>query len=142
MNSTNRTTKNIAILYANADASLKKELCVHLKSMQRSGLITLIESAQRESIPHLDIILILISPTFLADDMLVNATRYALSSHKQGNQRIIPILLRPANPAHDLPELGDKKALPRNGRPVMGQNRDRAFADIAGEIRTLVERWA
>ena len=62
----NRTTKNIAILYADSDASLRQELCKHLKPMQRNGQIALIESAERQHVPHLDIILTLVSPAFLA----------------------------------------------------------------------------
>ncbi len=136
MNIVPRTTtavKNIAFMCHEDDVKWKDDLKDHLVVMRREGLISIIE--QSTEMPYLDIIIVIMSPKFMGDDKLINAVDYALS-HRNGDQRIISVLVRKTNlTGHRLEKV---QGLPRNGKPVAQQNKDDAFAEIAGEIRQIV----
>lgn len=142
---------NVFLAYASEDEALKKELEKHLMVLIRQGWITRWDSrkisAGREWAKELDmhlkqarIILVLVSLDFLASDYCYgNEMKRALKMHKAGKAYVIPILLR-ATDWKDTP-LGKLFAVPRNNKPVTEwQDRDAAFADVARQIRTVVEQ--
>lgn len=130
---TTTQAKNVAIMYSDKDTNLKNDLFSHLVPLRRDGKISIIEASQ--TMPRLDIILILISPSFIGDDRLLNAANYAVAQW-QPYQRIIPILLRPAEIPASLAKL---VVFPRNEVPISKQDKDEAFAKIATEIRAMIK---
>src|SRR5436309_328404 len=93
--------------YAHEDEPLLNKLKSHLSPLQRQGLITVwydrdISAGTEwndEIDTHLrtaDLILLLISPDFMASDYCygIEMTR-ALERHKRREARVIPIILRP-----------------------------------------------
>jgi|SRR5580765_660089 len=135
----------IGLLFAEEDEKLTRELCMHFAGMRRSGQVELIGSPasnsrlEQDDITSLDILLVLISQDFIANDFLVEMALYA-DRIKDQHQRIVPIVLRDVDWERDLPRIGAKVALPRNGKSVARQNRDEAFTEIAREIRSVIER--
>ncbi len=74
-----------------------------------------------------------------SDDLYENELEPALELQKQGKARVVPILLRPI----DLKGTALDKlvVLPRNNKPIIEwSNRDAAFAEVAKEIRGVVEQ--
>ncbi len=135
--------------YDQADEELRGQLITHLVQMRRNGLITGHEDKleigteqEEEAKKHLDrarIILLLVSPNFLASEYHYSVEmQRALERHQAKAARVIPIILR------DTPGWKDTKfagllALPRNGKPVVKwPDRDEAFAKITEEIKNVV----
>ena len=127
------------------DEVLREELEKHLAGLQHRGLIKswsrreiIAGKSQREEIDkHLEaasVILLLISPDFLASDYAYSAEMLrAMERHQAGDARVIPILLRPVD-IEDEP-FTHLALLPTNGKPIsVWRNRDSAFAEIAKEI--------
>src|SRR5690349_18899783 len=93
--------------YAHADERLRKQLETHLGLLRQQGLIATWHNRQivpgtdwaQELDEHLAtarVILLLISPDFLASDYCYGIElRRALERHEAGEAQVIPILLRP-----------------------------------------------
>lgn len=139
---------NIFICYAHKDKTLLDKLENHLEPLRRSGQI--MPWYDREIQPgmnwkqeidtHLnsaDIILLLISPDFMASDYCYGKeTVRALERHERGEAHVIPVILRPAD-WKETP-IGLLQALPAEGRPVTRwRNRDEAFENIASGLRKV-----
>src|SRR5215469_7773857 len=139
--------------YAREDEELRHELEKHLMSLQRQGLVT---QWHDRKIPvgtewnhtidmHLKtaaIILLLISPDFLASDSCYDKEmQRALERNAQNEARVIPIILRPCD-WQDAP-FAHLQALPDSGKAVTEWvNQDAAFRDIARGIRTAIEQFS
>ncbi|HEY6540699.1 MAG TPA: TIR domain-containing protein [Ktedonobacteraceae bacterium] len=141
----------VFISYSEEDEKFKKQLETHLTMLRREGIIRPWHSQQiepgqeweHETANHIDsaqIILLLISPSFLASDQLYeNEMMRAMERQALGAARIIPIILRSV----DLGRTPFKKllALPRNGKPVdTWRNADEIWSSIAQEIRYVCEQ--
>jgi hypothetical protein len=137
--------------YAHKDEKLKDKLIEQLEALRRAGLI---EGWQdRQIIPGkewtkeidanleaADIILLLVSPSFVASDYCWGKEmKRAMERHQAGTAAVVPVILRPAD-WHELP-FGKLQALPKDGKPVTRwPDRDEAFLDVArGLRRTLAE---
>jgi hypothetical protein len=131
--------------YAHEDEQLREQLEKHLSLMRRQEIIT--EWNDRKIVPgsdwsqeidaHLNsatIILLLISPDFLASDYCYDIEmQRAMERHELGEARVIPVILRPVD--WQGAPFGHLKSLPRDGRPVTEwDNCDAAFLDIAQGI--------
>ena len=94
-----------------------------------------------ESINTAHIIILLLSPDFLASDYCINVeTKRALERYARENISLIPIVLRPVaasdNPTRPL------QALPTNGKPVVSwNNRDEAWLDVLDGLRKVIGRY-
>ncbi len=136
--------------YAPADEEWVQELEKHLSLLQRQGIISTWHSrliAAGEDWQHVtdlhfqnaSIILLLISPDFLASDYCYGKEmKQALQREREKGVCVIPILLRPvdwqrAPFAHLRPLPSDATFL------TEWENLDRAFAEIAVGIRQAVE---
>ena len=136
--------------YAHEDEPLRVQLEIHLSLLRRQGLIS--EWYDRKILPgarwaqeideHLErasIILLLVSPDFLASDYCYDIeTQRALERHKRGEASVIPIILRPCDwqnaPFKDL------QCLPSEGVPITKwDNQDEAFVEITAGIRRAIE---
>lgn len=139
--------------YAEEDEKLIKELQKQLVQLKRlklidewyPGKVTLEDETPDEQImKHLNsarIILLLVSPDFLFSEEHGNAeVERAMERHNAKEAVVIPINLRNIDNWEKMP-FGKLQAIPRNKKPVIEwSNRDAAFAEIAREIRGVVER--
>ncbi len=137
--------------YSHRDEDLRDQLETHLSALQRQGLIEawhdrrLIVGTELgpdidAEIERADIILLLVSPDFVASDYCYTRemTR-ALERHEAGEAVVIPVILRPTD-WHDLP-FGKLLATPKDGRPVtMWANIDEAFLDITKAIKGALRK--
>ena len=136
--------------YAHKDEHLQQVLKKHLSSALHQGLITL--WYDRLIAPGTDwaldidahlnnasVILLLISPDFLASDYCYGLEmQRALERDRVGEARVIPILLRPVD-WKDEP-IARLQALPTDAKPITSwRNRDEAFADVAAGVRRAIK---
>jgi tetratricopeptide (TPR) repeat protein len=141
----------VSYLYASQDELLRIELEKHLSILQQQNLITIWHAHKispgtewkEEVQKHLNtaqIILLLVSPDFIASEYYSNEMQFALERHQSHEVRVIPILLRPID-WENLP-LADLQSLPPNLKPVTswpGRNgRDKAFVEISKGVRAAV----
>lgn len=137
--------------YAHEDELLRNELEKHLSLLRRQGLITEWHDRQilageewaRDIDQHLEtasIILLLISPDFLASDYCYDIEMLrALERHKRGEARVIPIILRPCD--WRTSPFAHLQCLPRDGKAVTtSQNLDEALLAIADGLRRVIEQ--
>lgn len=135
-------------IYAHQDEKLRGQLESHLAALKRQGIINLwhdraiTASAEwrQEVDAHINsaqIILILVSPAFLASDYIYGKElERALERHARGEARVIPIILRPVD--WHATSFGKLQALPRDGKPVTSwSDRDVAFLDIIRGIQLI-----
>ena len=139
----------VFISYSHKDKDLRAELVRYLKPLERQGLISIgydrnvsARVWEKEINKHLEeaqIILLLVSPDYVASTYCYSIEmKYALEQSENGNARVIPLILRPAD-WHSTP-FGKFQALPKNAKPLTTwANRDEAFVEIIQGIRRVVE---
>jgi len=88
-----------------------------------------------------DLILLLISPAFIASDYCWSKEmQWAITRHTIGEARVIPLLLKPT-PGWETTPLGALQALPTMAKPITTwNNRDQAFANIATGINIVIQQ--
>ncbi len=141
---------NVFFSYSHQDEGLRDELESHLSILKRSGRIHTWHDrkitpggewagAIDNRLEAADVILLLVSPPFLASDYCWDVElRRAMERHEAGEARVIPVILRPVD-WHDAP-FGKLQALPKDARPVTSwPNRDEAFLDVARGLRAMIE---
>ncbi len=139
--------------YAHEDEKLRNKLEMQLSLLRQQGHITNWHDRKinpgkewaNEINEHLitaDIILLLVSPDFLASDYCYGIEmKRALERHEAGNAKVIPIILRKVHWQGAL--FGKLQALPTDAKPVTSRgwhNQDEAFFNVAEGIRKIVER--
>jgi tetratricopeptide (TPR) repeat protein len=137
--------------YAREDRALRDELDLHLSGLKRQRYIT--SWSDREIAPgvewekeidtHLntaDIILLLVSPHFMASDYCYGVEmERALQRHQTGTARVIPIVMRPVD-WHGAP-FSTLQMLPTDAKPITRwPDRDEAFWDVATNIRLMIQK--
>jgi hypothetical protein len=138
--------------YSHKDKALRANLDTHLIMLERQGVISGwhdrdIEAGDEwageisEHLERASLILLLISADFLASPYCYDVeVRRAMERHEAKQARVVPVILRPVDGWHEAP-FGKLEALPRQGKAVTTwDNRDEAFADIAGGLRRAVSR--
>lgn len=136
--------------YSHQDEALRNELEIHLAALQRQGLIEPwhdrrigageeVDRAIDEQLDSADIILLLISPYFIASRYCYDVEMArALERHARGEAKVIPVILHPCD-WHALP-FGKLLATPTDGRPVSKfPNQHEAFLEISTAIRKCAE---
>lgn len=136
------------ISYAHEDEPWRRDLEKHLSALRGEGLVddwhdrriaagTEWDREIHESLDTANIILLLISPDFMASRYIreVEVTR-AMQHHEMSTARVIPVLVRPTDwkgaPFSKL------QAIPSGPKPVSEwPDRDAAFADIAAHLRSV-----
>lgn len=137
--------------YTHADEALRDKLEIHLSLLKRQGLIESWHDRRivagsdlnAEISMHLEeanVILLLISANFVASNYCYSREMArALERHRQGEARVIPVILRPCD-WHTAP-FGQLLAAPKDGKPVtMWPNEDEAFTDVALQVRSALEQ--
>jgi hypothetical protein len=140
--------------YSHRDEELRDEMAKHLTILKRQGVITTWHdreiTAGTEWAGAIDahmnsaqVILLLISPDFLASDYCWDIElKRAMERHEAREARVIPVILRPVDNWSKAP-FGKLQAFPTNGKPVTTwSNRDEAFANVAQAIRKAVQELA
>jgi len=143
--------KQIFFCYAHEDEPLLNELKKHLQPLQRQKLISTWHDRdisagtewEQKINQHLDtaeIILLLVSPDFMASDYCYDIEmKRAIERHERGEAKVIPIILRPVY--WQGAPFGRLQALPKDAKAVMSSdwhNQDEAFFDVADSIRKVI----
>jgi tetratricopeptide (TPR) repeat protein len=147
--------REVFICYAHEDESLRQNLEKHLRVLQRQNLITVWhdrkispgtdwEQEINTALNHAHIILLLVSPDFMASDYCYGIEmQRAIQRHEQGTAKVLPIILRPVH--WQTTPLGKLQALPADARPVVSSSwytQDEAFYSVAEGVRTAIEELA
>jgi TIR domain len=132
--------------YSHRDESLRDELEIHLAALKRQGVIQTwhdrrigagkdFNSEISENLESAQIILLLISPYFIASDYCYDIEmKRALERHEFGEARVIPVILHPCD-WHSLP-FGNLTATPKDGKPISKYpNQHDAFLEVILAIR-------
>ena len=139
----------VVCFYSRIDQRLLEFIITYLKPLQDEKLITFwsdidtpLGTAKKDEmyrrLKSACIILLLMSPDFLASDDWSEIERQAMDRCKRGKAHVIPVILRSCSWKHTL--IGDLTVLPRDEKPIadLGKNkRDEAFLTIAEEIRCI-----
>ena len=136
--------------YIRKDEAFYHELDKHLRLLQHQEIISTCNYRQilagtdwattfNEHINTASIILLLISPDFLASDYCSSIEmQRALARHIAGDARLIPILLHPVDLSRT--PFTHLSCLPHNAHPVTNwTDYDEAFFDIATGIRATIK---
>lgn len=135
--------------YSHADEDLRDHLEKHLSMLKRQGVITAwhdrritagshIDYAISRELELADVVLLLVSPDFLASDYCydVEMTR-AMERHAAGNCRVIPVILRHCD-WHSA-SFGKLLATPKDGKPVKSfPDLDEAFLQVEQAIKAAL----
>ena len=137
--------------YSHKDESFRDELEVHLAMLKREGLIAAwhdrrIEagsSLHDEISDHLEsskIILLLISPYFLASDYCYDRElKRALKMHESGDAVVIPVIVHPCDWKNSA--FSHLRATPPDGKPISKYpNHHDAYLAVVTDIRKAIER--
>ena len=143
---------NVFISYSHQDQDLRARLDVHLAPLKREGKINpwhdrTIEAGTEwateieQQLASAQIILLLISPDFMASDYCYDQEMHrAMQRHRAGTARVIPILLKPTD--WEGSPFSGLQMLPRDAQPIASSpDRAAAFLSVVQEIRQLVETW-
>jgi molecular chaperone DnaK len=137
------------VSYSHKDERYRQALDTSIAQLKRNGLISVwydrkILPGQQwdkeidKSLEMADIILVLVSPDFLASDYAyTREMQKAIERHHAGLTTVIPVILRPSDWRHS--PLGELQALPSNGRPIsIWSKRDQAWLNVVDGLRRLV----
>jgi hypothetical protein len=140
---------NLFFSYSHKDEALRDRLEVHLAMLKREGAISPWHDrrivagdplGQRidEHLERADIILLLISPDFLASDYCHDLEmQRALARHEEGSARVIPVILKPCDWKHS--PFSALLAAPTDGKPITRwADEDEAFQDVVRQIRAAL----
>ncbi|MFL5628042.1 MAG: toll/interleukin-1 receptor domain-containing protein [Ktedonobacteraceae bacterium] len=148
--SNSKGTIEVFYSYAHKDEKLRNKLETQLSLLKQQGHITnwhdrKIDAGQEwaneinEHLNAADIILLLVSPDFLASNYCYSIEmKRALERHERGEARVIPVIIRPVY--WQGAPIGKLQALPKDAKPVTSwNNQDEAFFNVAEGIRKIVE---
>lgn len=140
----------VFVSYSHKDEDLRDQLEVQLSMLKRQGLIDVwhdrrmlagdrLDWTISKELDEADIVLLLISPDFLASDYCYKIEKArALERHRQGSARLISVILRPCDWTHT--DLGQYLVTPSDGRAVtLWANLDEAFLDVTKSIRSAIK---
>lgn len=140
---------NLFFSYSHKDEVLRDRLEVHLSALKREGAIApwhdrrittgdVLGQQIDEHLERADIILLLVSPDFLASDYCHDVEmQLALARHAEGSARVIPVILRPCDWQHS--PFAALLAAPTDGKPITRwPDEDEAFLDVVRQIRAAL----
>jgi TIR domain len=148
---------DVFISYAPRDEKFKKQLETHLILLKREGVIRIWHNREtkvgeargweQEIADHIDsaqIILLLLSPSYLASDHLYynEMIRAIKRQESDTTVRVISIIVRhfaPGDPS--ITPFQKIQSLPSNGKPIEGsRNPNKIWSTIIDEIRHVCEK--
>jgi replicative DNA helicase len=135
--------------YSHKDEELRNTLETHLSGLKRQGVTVdwhdrrILASQNWEAeidshIDNADIILLLISPDFIASDYCYGRElARALERHEANEAKVVPIILRPVDLTGA--PFAEFQALPQDAKPITTwANQDEAWLDVSKGVRRLV----
>ncbi|GAB4151090.1 MAG: hypothetical protein Fur0046_30370 [Cyanobacteria bacterium J069] len=138
------------VSYSHRDEALKDELIVHLANLKRQGKIaawqdrdieagTEWDAEIKQQLESAEIILLLITPRFLASDYCYDLEmQRAVQRHNEGTARVIPIILKPCDWQGS--PFSKLQVLPKDAKAVtQWPDQDEAFLNVVQGIRRAVE---
>ncbi|WP_437539814.1 toll/interleukin-1 receptor domain-containing protein [Sorangium sp. So ce726] len=141
--------RRLFVCYAPADLKYANELCINLSVLHRQGLIETfrpedvlpghpIADTLTERLDHADIVVCLVSASFLAHDECVEQMERALRrSRESGAPVVVPVLARPSDWRES--QLGALQPLPENGQFIAKwPNEDDAWLSVTSGLRRLL----
>lgn len=141
----------VFISYSHKDEAFKDDLEEHLAMLKRENLISIWHDRRLvggqewgkeidENLSTSDIILLLISPSFLASDYCSDIeVKKAMEMHESGNAVVIPIIVRTSDWSTAI--FSKLQALPKDAKPVRSwDDSDDAWYDVAKGIRTTINQ--
>lgn len=142
----------VFVAYANADVKFRHELEMQLKLLNRKGYVIWFsehelrpgdekQAVLSEAINSADVILLLVSIHFLADDFSWGEQmELAVSRHDAGDAIVIPIIVRPC--AWEDTPIDKLQGVPSHGKAISSwSDRHRAWTDVAHGLQSAVIRW-
>ncbi len=143
-----KKTFDVFISYSHKDKNLKDKLETHLSNLKDQDLISSWHDNQikagkdwkKEIDEHLkcaDIILLLVSPDFLASKSCKAELKEAMKRRESENINVIPIILHPCDWKNT--KFAKLQAIPEAGKPVvLYTNQNKAFLNIIDELRSIL----
>ena len=144
-----KSSLSVFFSYSHKDENLRDELAEHLATLNRNGEISVWYDhkiaagsdwvkAIDDNLKTADVILLLISSSFLASDYCSKIElNQAIARHNSGEARVIPIILRPCD--WQSSQFGRLQALPKNAKPITKwDNKDEAFTDVVKGIKLAI----
>lgn len=145
--------ESIVVYYSHAQKDLKllELLDRHMIVLRRQGLITTLHDglisagmpenpAARRYLEQAHIILLLISPDYLATDRCYEQMELALQRQHTGEAHVVPILLRPT-PGWEKMPAAELAPLPIGGRAItLWRDQSEAVASVADGVCRIVEQ--
>ncbi len=141
--------KRLFFSYAYKDEAYRDALELHLSLLKRQGLVEgwharKIQAGENfaevidENMKTADIILLLISPHFIASDYCwEKEMTHALERHEAGTAKVVPIFIRPCD--WQTAPFAKIQGLPRNALPVSKwSDEDEAWLNVAQGIRAVL----
>ena len=145
---------SVFLSYSRKDEKLKDLLNKKLFALKRTGKISVWhdkeieggsewEKTIKEELKNADIILLLISPAFIASEYIMKVElQYALEKHELGKSKVIPVFLRKVNtegmPFEKLQGYISKE------RPIASfpeKEREKAFLDVVKSFSRDIRKW-
>jgi hypothetical protein len=134
--------------YSHKDEAVRDELEVHLAMLKRQGVIEAWHDRRipagdewdqviNENLENADIILLLVSPYFLASRYCYDTeVKRALERHEAGSARVIPVIVDPCDWL--TAPFAKLATLPKDGKPISKHpNQHDAFLEIVQAIRAV-----
>ncbi|WP_437287797.1 SIR2 family protein [Sorangium sp. So ce406] len=136
--------------YASRDEELLSRLEAHMSPLKREGLIAPwhsgkigagedLERAISEQLEAADLVLLLVSASFLASEQGDAQVTRAMERRAAGQAAVVPILLRPCD--WETTRFAELQAVPRDKKPVTKwADEDEALLQVVREIRAVVTK--
>jgi len=141
----------IFISYHHKDSEYLEQLLTHLSILTRTKSANIFydkaisagESRSKEikvNLEKADLILMLISPDYLASDFIYNQEiQLAFDKEAESGTYVIPIILRPTNWI-SIDWLRKRQVLPQGGNPISSfENKDEAYYQITNSINDVIK---
>lgn len=144
-----REPVRLFVSYSHKDERHRRNLETHLAATRRAGDAvewhdrrivagTVWAEVIDDELKRADIVVLLLSPDFLASDYCYGVELgRAMERHQKQEARVIPVLVRPCDWNHE--PIRSLQLLPRDAKPVTEwSNRDRAWLDVVTGIRAAI----
>lgn len=144
---------SVFMSYSHEDEELRNQLEKHLTMLKREGAIDVwydrrivpgdeIDPTISDTLEHAQVILLLVSPDFLASDYCYDKEmERAMERHEAGEARVLPVILRHCD--WQYAPFGKLLATPPDGKPVTKwADIDEAFFHVTQDIRRAIEATA
>lgn len=146
-------SRKVFISYSHKDESYKDDLNDHLSAMKRSGLISVWHDRKivagvdwskeiDSNLEHADIILLLVSSSFLASDYCYEIElKRAIEKHENGSAVIVPVIIRACD--WSSAEFSRIQAVPKDGLAISSwSNGDEAWMDAIEKIKKITNDFS